>query len=283
MNRLWKPCASIILICACLLFLPMRANAQEEWYRVQAGDTIETIAEQFGVSAESIIQHNGLARASIIVSGQILRIPLPASVLFTNQPDQPESFGRTHIVRAGESLQTIGELYGVDWQTLAAVNNLSNPNLIYVGQALVVPSTTSVPTTPVITVTPQPIAEPSHTIQPSTRRRQYPIYIVQYRDSFDRIAQHFGVSANDILSLNGFVAGTRLYIGDVILMPALSVEAAQDLSQSSDSGGIQHVVQYGETLATIANHYGHKIAGIAAANNLLNPNLIFVGQVLIIP
>ena len=283
MNRLWQASASIIFTCVCLLVLPVRANAQEEWYRVQSGDTIETIAEQFGVSAESIIQHNGLARADVIVSGQILRIPLPASTRSTDQPDQPETFAGTHIVRAGESLQEIGELYGVDWQTLAAVNNLSNPNLIYVGQALVVPSTNSIPAARVISATPQPTTEPSRTIQSSTRRRQYPIYIVQYGDSFDRIARQFAVTVDNIFSLNGFVVETRLYIGDVILMPAFSVTVAQDLSQTTDGIRIQHVVQLGDTLATIADHYGRSIDDIAAANNLLNPNRITVGQLLVIP
>ena len=47
--------------------------------------------------------------------------------------------GRTHTVRAGENLFRIALRYGVPLNTLAAVNRISNPALIYVGQVLVIP------------------------------------------------------------------------------------------------------------------------------------------------
>lgn len=45
----------------------------------------------------------------------------------------------------------------------------------------------------------------------------------------------------------------------------------------------EHVVEKGETLATIAQMYGVTIGDITAANGLSNPNLINIGQVLLIP
>jgi LysM repeat protein len=44
-----------------------------------------------------------------------------------------------------------------------------------------------------------------------------------------------------------------------------------------------HVVKAGETLAQIAWRYGVSVDALAAANNLWNPNLIYVGQCLVIP
>src|SRR5689334_3434357 len=44
-----------------------------------------------------------------------------------------------------------------------------------------------------------------------------------------------------------------------------------------------HTVQPGETLGTIAQLYGVSIQQLAAANGIVNPNLIFAGQVLKIP
>lgn len=49
-----------------------------------------------------------------------------------------QACARTHTVRAGENLFRIGLLYGVQWPVLAQWNNLSNANLIYVGQVLCV-------------------------------------------------------------------------------------------------------------------------------------------------
>jgi len=44
-----------------------------------------------------------------------------------------------------------------------------------------------------------------------------------------------------------------------------------------------HVVQPGENLFRIALHYGMSYESVAAANGIVNPNLIYVGQALTIP
>jgi hypothetical protein len=46
---------------------------------------------------------------------------------------------RYHWVRHGETLFSIGRLYGVSAWAIASANHLSNPNRIYVGQCLYIP------------------------------------------------------------------------------------------------------------------------------------------------
>lgn len=41
-------------------------------------------------------------------------------------------------VRRGDTLSSIAAKYGTTWQKIAADNNLSNPNLIYPGQRLLI-------------------------------------------------------------------------------------------------------------------------------------------------
>jgi LysM repeat protein len=43
------------------------------------------------------------------------------------------------------------------------------------------------------------------------------------------------------------------------------------------------MVKPGDTLTAIAAKFGTTVAAIVAANNITNPNLISVGQVLVIP
>lgn len=44
----------------------------------------------------------------------------------------------TYVVKAGDTLSGIGARYGVSYLKLAADNNIANPNLIYVGQKIVI-------------------------------------------------------------------------------------------------------------------------------------------------
>lgn len=262
------------IVCACLCLAPASAAAQEEWYSVQPGDSIESIAARFRISAELIIERNGLAQASPIVMDQILIIPVAKEVAISPGASGVSVAGhaeQTHIVQRGETLQVIARRYGLSWQTLTRANNIANPNLIYAGQALVVPASSPPDVAPVLI----PTAQPAPPVQRLTSQRQFRVHVVQSGESIERIAQRFGVNPDALLQLNSFDVGTRLYGGDVILIPASP--------SSAPAGAIQHVVQRGETLATIAARYGRAVAQIVAANGILNPNRIDVGQVLIIP
>ncbi len=265
--------ASIFLLC---LLLPAPVAAQEIWYRVRAGDSIESIATAFAVSAALIRQHNGLAAQSPLVAGQILRIPQPEAPPPTAAP-QSDS-GRSHIVQAGETLQIIGQFYGLDWLTLARFNNISNANLIQAGQVLALPDSAGAappPAAPSPTPVPAPVSAP-----PAGQR----IHIAQPGDSLNRIAQNFGLALNALLRLNNFHSGSALYVGDVILLPAAAAAPVSAANTASDlETARQHVVQFGDTVADIAARYGSTVAEIAAANGLLNINRIDVGQTLIIP
>lgn len=274
------------IVCVCLCLTPGTASAQEEWYGVQPGDTIESIAAQFGISADSIIERNGLAQASPIVVDQILIIPLAETAAIRPGASGHSATGhaeRTHIVQPGETLQVIAQLYGFDWQTLARANNIANPHLIYAGQALIVPASGGQDVAPVIIPTAQPAPTVQRPVHRLTSQRQYRLHMVRSGESIELIAERYGVVADALLRLNGFTDETRIYGGDVILIPASSSSAPVVATPALADGAIQHVVQRGETLAVIAARYGRTVAQIVGANGLLNPNRINVGQILIIP
>lgn len=48
----------------------------------------------------------------------------------------PAPIAETHTVKSGETLSGIAAKYGTTYQHLAAINGISNPNLIYAGQVL---------------------------------------------------------------------------------------------------------------------------------------------------
>ncbi len=68
-----------------------------------------------------------------------------------------------------------------------------------------------------------------------------------------------------------------------ILVLVLLAQLALTSVSSASGGSCVHIVQCGDTLFSIARRFGTTVSAIAQANGICNPNLIFVGQRLIIP
>jgi len=98
-------------------------------YQVQAGDTISTIAEKFGVSVDTIRWENDLKSVKEIKPGQVLRI-LPVS-------------GIRHKVKPGDTIWSIAKKYQVDPQVIVdwPYNSFANDEsfALAVGQDLIIP------------------------------------------------------------------------------------------------------------------------------------------------
>jgi LysM repeat protein len=97
--------------------------------------------------------------------------PAPSATLPASETPRPPATAiecrLTHMVRQGERLTQIAELYGVRWQDIATLNGLENPGLIFAGQVLCLPPNARLPNTPTRTATPTPSATASATITPT--------------------------------------------------------------------------------------------------------------------
>ncbi|MCL4528862.1 MAG: LysM peptidoglycan-binding domain-containing protein [Chloroflexi bacterium] len=107
-------------------------------------------------------------------------------------------------------------------------------------------------------------------------------YTVQAGDTLTSIAQKLSVDLMQLISLNN---AALLQPGQVLQVPASSAST----SGGTSGGGTPpaptrtYTVKAGDTLYAIAVKYGTTVQAIAAANNISNPSLISVGQVLQIP
>ncbi|MCY4019445.1 MAG: LysM peptidoglycan-binding domain-containing protein [Chloroflexi bacterium] len=329
MRALPRRICCIAITTALLLWSVFSASANDEWYTVQAGDSLESIAAHFRVSVEALLERNNLSDDEFLARGQILRIPVPEIQLLSHQVGPEDSirsiaarygvtvadlmaanniqreshlisgqtihlpegaldgFEGSHVVQPGEALNRIAQRYGLDWQTLATVNNLANPNRIYVGQVLKVPAfeEQAVATATLEAVAAKSVSTIVPTVVPTSvptlPKLLYRIRVVQPGDTVEALAQRYAVPLQDLLDLNNLRGESRLYAGEIIIVPlATGLSGQQSAAVSAEAQS--HVVRRGETLASIANLYGRNMWDIAAANGLLNPNLIYVGQVLII-
>ncbi len=115
-----------------------------------------------------------------------------------------------HTVCRGETLYSIANHYGVSSWTLAYANGIWNPNLIYVGQMLMIPYGGYCPSCG-YHPKPQPIPYPQHPTYGCN-------YWVRYGDTMIGIARRYGIDAwvlaraNGIYNLNWIFAGQRLVI-----------------------------------------------------------------------
>jgi len=100
-------------------------------YVVQAGDTVFTIAQRFGITIPALVAANNIGPNYIIYIGQVLVIP--------GGTTPPPGNYINYTVQRGDYLVKIGLQYGVDWRTIATLNNIQYPYVIYAGNVLKIP------------------------------------------------------------------------------------------------------------------------------------------------
>jgi LysM repeat protein len=133
------------------------AYADPVIHTVQPGENLFRIGLKYGVAWQAIQQANGLNGIYIYV-GQQLIIPVegqapavPDAVTAvppppTPAPPEPAPVAppapavQSYTVQPGDTLFRIATRFGLEWQALAAANNLGNPGMIYAGQTLTIPA-----------------------------------------------------------------------------------------------------------------------------------------------
>ncbi|MCD6290249.1 MAG: LysM peptidoglycan-binding domain-containing protein [Anaerolineae bacterium] len=121
-----------------------------------------------------------------------------------------------HIVQPGEYLSLIAARYGTTVQAIVQANGLSNPNLIYVGQRLIIPQVllVSYPTPP----TPWPPVSDTEGNQESQQVAGQ-TYVVRPGDTLYAIAVRFNTTPYAIAKANGLHNLHWIYVGQKLTIP----------------------------------------------------------------
>ena len=99
---------------------------------VQRGDDIESIAKAVGKKARKLRKYNDIPKGCGVYTGQII-------YLGSKKAKASEKMrGVPHIVRAGESIYTISQLYGVKMSSIYEINSLASDYAPRVGDKLYV-------------------------------------------------------------------------------------------------------------------------------------------------
>ena len=146
-------------------------------YIVQSGDTLSGIADKFNTTYQTLATLNGIANPNVIMPGQVLKV--------TGQVDNQA----VYYVQAGDTLSAIASKFGKTVNSLASANNISNPNIIYVGQKLVISG---------------------------NNESQTNTYTVQSGDTLSGIASAHGITWQALASKNHIANPNMIFIGQTI-------------------------------------------------------------------
>ena len=282
-------------------------------YTVAPGDNATRIAQIHGVTLEELQEANKDS-LSVILVGQVLRIPMPDALVpaISLDDDDQTQVLTDYVVIAGDNATRIAEMHGTTLNELIRLNPNVNLNTIYVGQVLKAPWVGEL-IRPPGTVPALPARQRTHTVVRG--------------DTFSSIAEQHGMTLEELRSHNPertsdlIHEGDRLRLGGAEPTPVVARDAVVEqadlvqyvaanlgvlpetlLANNSwlaadqwvSAGTVLRVpnrdgalitVQPGDTLQGIARYHGIDIADILAdpAHGVEEANEIVIGQQIIIP
>lgn len=232
-------------------------------YTVKSGDTLSGIASQYNTTVNQIVSLNQLSNPNLIYVGQVLKLKNSQTTNSSSSSSTAATTAGTYTVKAGDTLSAIASRYSTSSSTLASLNSLSNPNLIYVGQVLKVSSNASTSSSTG--------SSANSTVTTAAS------YTVKSGDTLSAIAAKYGTTYQALASANSISNPNDIYVGQVIKVSATATAASSQAASSTSSNG-SYTVKSGDTLYGIALANGLNWQTLAKQNGISDPNVIFVGQ-----
>lgn len=198
-----------------ILRLPQQEEQTEyDLYTIQSGDSLYSIANQFNVSVNDLIDFNALP-STVLTVGETIRIPKNDVVL--NET--------IYIVKPGDTLYRIANTYGVSVNDLISANNLSS-NILTIGQQLLIP------------------------IKPVTEE-EFVVYEVMSGDTLYSIARKYDTKVDTIKAYNN-LKNDVLSVGQVLQIPLSVIETQYQTYQVQPGDTLYAIARkYNTTVANI--------------------------------
>ncbi|AKG05171.1 polysaccharide deacetylase [Salimicrobium jeotgali] len=155
-------------------------------HRVQAGDTLYSLARRYGTTVDALMKNNNISDARMLRIGQVLHLSGSG-----NGTVDPPASQTSYTIKRGDTLYSIARRYNVSVSNLASHNNISNPAYIRTGQVLKIPGTAQVSKT--------------HTVKSG--------------DTMYRIALNNRVTVSALAAANSISSPYIIYPGQVLNIP----------------------------------------------------------------
>lgn len=166
-------------------------EVQFTYYTVKRGDTLSAIATRYQTTVQQLVTENGISNPNLIYPGQVLRI----TTTVQSTGESCEMGCVIYTVKRGDNLWNLSRKYGTTVQSIAQLNHIQNPNLIYPGQRLRIPVNMDLNTSTMI---------------------QNSSYTVKRGDTLWGISRRYGVTVRYLANKNGIRNPNLIYPGQVI-------------------------------------------------------------------
>lgn len=155
-------------------------------HQVQVGETLNSIARYYSVSARDLTRLNHLGNPDLIKVHTSLILPSSATI---------NRCTKIHEIQPGETLFSIAKKYETSVESLVILNDIEDPDLIISHTPLVLP-------------------------EAAKTENYVKIHKMKgYRDCLTSVARSHGVSVKSIILLNNIKTPDRLYYGDLLILP----------------------------------------------------------------
>lgn len=146
-------------------------------YVVKRGDSLYSIARQYGVNVNDLMKVNNLT-SDLLSIGQIINIPSSTTIV-TPSEDDIINEENTYIVQRGDTLWSISRKFGVSVDDIKNANNLTN-EILTIGSTIIVPT--------------------------GTNTNNIIVYKVKRGDSLWALAREYNTTIDDIKKLNNLTS-----------------------------------------------------------------------------
>lgn len=243
-----------------VLKIPAGSTVPEN-YVVQSGDSLSAISAKYNLGMDYIANINGISRNTGLRVGQRLKLtgeePQVVKELKTEKQNS-EKVTDMHVVKSGETLNSIAKKYHLQPNYLAELNGLTRQSSVKIGQRLKVAGD----------VTNAEIKADANTTKALKPSKDTELYSVKSGESLNMIANRLSVSVSDLASLNNLTARSGLLVGQQIRIPKIVTE---------------YKIQRGDTLTGLANRYGLDKSKLAEMNAIQPNTQLRIGEVIKVP
>lgn len=224
-----------------------------QYYQVQSGDTLLSIASRYNVAPQTILLDNAMLPASGPVQGQLLRIK-------TLENPKIGAYASLYLPVSKTSFAFAAKHFFLPETALLSVNQQPFGGIVAAGQALKIPPITG-----------------SSTAQSTPSRLLDNAYVAQPGDSLSSVATVFGITEAALAQYNGLSVGAGVIPGQLLHLTPYGVSS----DETSFYGA--YVVRRGDTLSAIARRFHTSVSALLRVNDIKEKNLLVIGQILILP